>query len=204
MRRLRKLPPSFKRFRRMGGVLEFAIFEGSTASEEEVFAGIEELLPGFDAAKLRFLGSRKIKERRFLGEWHDPATGNLIKRGSYTLFDGTELLDPPLKKLDRARIASGASGIPGAGDGGDFAYAFTCPPYGLHARPSEVQAVFDDILEFIMPRSEPVEILDWTSPRLPEVSPYFEPGIDWWGVFLFSLYVPALHRLTIVAGSATD
>ena len=40
--------------------------------------------------------------------------------------------------------------------------------------------------------------------RLAEVSDYFESGLEWWGVFLFSIYVPALRRLVIIAGSATD
>ena len=38
----------------------------------------------------------------------------------------------------------------------------------------------------------------------PAVSDYFAAGMEWWGVFLFSVYVPALQRLTIIAGSSTD
>jgi hypothetical protein len=29
-------------------------------------------------------------------------------------------------------------------------------------------------------------------------------GMEWWGIFLFSIHVPAIERLTIVAGSTTD
>jgi steroid 5-alpha reductase family enzyme len=67
-----------------------------------------------------------------------------------------------------------------------------------------VQAVFDEIRDFILPPAHQYEICDWSSPRLPEVSDYFTDGMEWWGVFLFSIYVPALKRLTIVAGSTTD
>ena len=47
-------------------------------------------------------------------------------------------------------------------------------------------------------------ILDWSHPRLPDASPYFAAGMEWWGVFLFTVHVPALGRLTGIAGSATD
>ena len=99
---------------------------------------------------------------------------------------------------------SGAAPGIDPGSGGQFAYAFSNPPYGLRARGSEVQALFEEIRDFILPPDERSEILDWTSPRLPEVSAYFSMGIDWWGVFLFTIHVPATGRLTAIAGSTTD
>jgi hypothetical protein len=88
--------------------------------------------------------------------------------------------------------------------GGQFAYAFSEPPYGLQARPSEVQELFCAIRDFILPRGSEHEISDWSSPRLTEASDYFTAGMDWWGVFLFTVYLPTLRRLTAIAGSTTD
>jgi hypothetical protein len=72
------------------------------------------------------------------------------------------------------------------------------------APPDEVQTVFEEIKEIMLPPKRHCEIADWSNERLPEVSDYFEDGMDWWGVFLFSMHVPSMRRLTIIAGSATD
>jgi hypothetical protein len=77
-------------------------------------------------------------------------------------------------------------------------------PYGPDAVPEEVQQLFTAITSFILPPGLDYQILDWSGPRLPEVSALFAAGMEWWGVFLFTVSVPALRRLTIVAGSTSD
>ncbi|MBN9467142.1 MAG: hypothetical protein J0J10_00035 [Bosea sp.] len=57
---------------------------------------------------------------------------------------------------------------------------------------------------FLFPPLQKAEITDWSSPKLPEVSDYFADGMEWWGVFLFTIYLPDLKRLTVIAASATD
>ncbi len=64
-------------------------------------------------------------------------------------------------------------------------------------------AVFDEIWISYYRRTAS-EILDWSDARLPEVSDYFDDGAEWWGVFLFSVHIPSMRRLTIIAGSTTD
>lgn len=207
MQRLKKFPPAFKRFHKMLGVLDFAVFEDAAGTEEEVLKAISQTFAGsgqIDVDKLRSLGSRRVDERAFFGDWYDLATGSLLKLGSYKTADGLELQNPKLKELDRVKIISGAASVPEAGAGGQFAYAFSNPPYSLRGRPSEVQAVFDEIMSFILPPPHGSEIRDWTSPELPDVSSYFAAGMDWWGVFLFSIHIPESKRLTIIAGSTTD
>jgi len=68
---------------------------------------------------------------------------------------------------------------------GQFARAFLDPPYGLHAKPQpdEVQAVFGEIRDFALPPKQHCEIDDWSNERLPEVYDYFEPAMEWWGVY---------------------
>lgn len=207
MERLAKLPPAFKRFERIGGVLVFTVFNGAEGGEEEILEAMRLALPHgkrFEPARLRALGCRRIDERALLGDWYDRRSGRLLRLGDYRTDDGRALTNPKLVSLDRVRIVSGSAPVPDAGAGGQLAYAFSHPPYSLRARPSEVQALFDEIRDFILPPPHWSEIRDWTSPRLPEVSDYFDLGMGWWGVFLFSIHVPALRRLTIVAGSTTD
>jgi hypothetical protein len=191
----------------MRGVLDFAVFEECTGSEEEILSAIGEGLPAkrsFDADALRALGSRRIRERVFFGDWYDHETGNLIKVGGFRTASGEELENPVLKKLDRVTITSSASPAPDTRRGGQFAYAFSNAPYGLHGRPSDVQADFEEIRDYILPPAHACEIRDWSSAELGGVSDYFEAGLEWWGVFLFSIHVPALQRLTVIAGSTTD
>ena len=207
MELVEKLPSAFDRYRAMMGVLDFVVFEDAAGTEEEVLLAVPKALRQVctvDIERLRSLGYRLIDERTFFGDWYDFESGNLLKLGRFTTSEGAELQNPILKNLDRVTIMSGGWPIPVAGVGGQFAYAFTQPPYHLKARPSEVQTVFEGIRQFILPSRHDTQIFDWTSPHLPEVSDYYESGMEWWGVFLFSIYVPQIRRLTIIAGSTTD
>lgn len=212
MRAVEKLPPPFKRFHKAGGVVRFAIFDGSDGAEDELVAAIKATLPRgstFNEDKLWALPRRMLKERAFFGDWFDPADRSLIRIGDWRTHDGQRLHNPKLKNLigkghGRSEGMSGAArGIDPSG-GGQFAYAFSNPPYSLRARPTEVQELFDDITAFIVPADQPSTILDWTSGRLPEVSDYFALGMQWWGAFLFTIHVPAIGRLTAIAASTSD
>lgn len=206
MERVLPLPPAFGRFARMGGVLDFALFRDASGSEEEVLAALPAVLAPYrcDPARLRGLGRRHISEAVFFGEDYDPQRGLLLKSGEWSTVEGERLSDPPLVGLGHHRITSGGRGIPRGP--GQFAFAFRDPPYGLHAAasPVEIQAVFDEIRDVILPPGQGCTILDWSHERLPEVSDYFAAGAEWWGVFLFSIAVPSIRRLSIIAGSATD
>ena len=197
-------PASFARFREIGGVLEFAVFDDANGDPEEVISAICEALPGAKPDALRKIGSWEIDDARFYGRWYEEATGSLLKIGCKC--DSGELISPRLRDLgDQLLLAvSGGAPIPHPGSGGEFAYAFSDPPYGLRARAREVQDLFDEIRHFIMPRGIAHRILDWTSAELPNVHPYFKAGMEWWGVFLFTIHVPDCRRLTVVLGSATD
>jgi hypothetical protein len=203
MRPTDDMPAAFRRFADMGGVLDFALFEDARGTEAEILAAMPGVLHGepFDPGPLH---ARPIDQDSFFGDWYDPAQGLLLKRGDYSCAGRKNVSDPPLATLDQMRIVSGGCQVPEVGAGGQFAYAFCQPPYPLSGRPSEVQALFAEIRDHILPPGKQAAILDWSSPELPRVSPYFEQGMEWWGVFLFSIHVPALKRLTLIAGSATD
>ncbi|RVT97129.1 hypothetical protein EOD42_09905 [Rhodovarius crocodyli] len=194
-------PTAFRRYAAMGGVLDFSVREDAQGSRAEILAALAQLLGEVDVAALR---PRPIERDSFLGDWHDAAQGLLLKRGEYVTADGVTLVNPPFTLLEGVRIRTGMGQVPEMGAGGQFAYAFAEPPYPLTAPPGEVQAAFAGIRDFILPPGQAAEILDWSSPELARVAPYFEQGAEWWGMFLFSIHVPALKRLTIIAGSATD
>lgn len=207
MYRLTELPPAFKRYDEIGGVIDFAIFEDSDGSEPDIIEGVRTVLPQqctFDPQALRAIGNRSIWKRELLGDWWAPETRALIKVGDWTTSKGESLHNPQLKMLEGVRIISGAFSPPEPGSGGQFAFAFLCPPYSLEAQPAEVQQIFDELLDFILPRKQASDVRDWSSPRLPQASDYFSAGMEWWGVFLFSLYIFDLRRLTIAMASTTD
>lgn len=207
MKRIQTLPAAFKRFEAMAGALDFAVFENASGRKDEILSVVPQVLGSafpVDLEKLRSLEGRRLTERAFFGDWYDCESGMLLRLGEYTTDTGSALRNPKLKTLDDLKIVSGSSPLPEAGAGGQFAYAFSWTPYRLQGKPGEVQAVFEEIRDFILPPFQDSEILDWSSPRLPEVSDYFEAGMEWWGVFLFSLYIPSLQRLTLIAGSTTD
>lgn len=188
----------------MGGVLKFSLFEDAEGDEASALAAISAVVPDIDTKVLRSLGSRRIEDKVFFGDWYDAEGDALLRLGRHRTSDGRELTDPCFEDLDSTGIVSGSSSIPDAGSGGQFAYAFSCTPYGLRAKPSVVQERFRKIRDIVLPPDLAHAILDWSHPRLPEASPYFAAGMEWWGVFLFTVHVPALGRLTGIAGSATD
>jgi hypothetical protein len=204
MQAVENLPAAFERFQKIGGVLRFATFDDAKGDEKSALTAISTMLPDVDQAKLKSLGFRRINLRAFYGDWYDADDDALLRLGVFATEDGRELVNPKLGDLDQTAIVSGANTVPEAGTGGQFAYAFSSTPYGLRARPREVQELFCMIRDFVLPPGLEHEISDWSSPRLSEVSDYFAAGMEWWGVFLFTVYVPAPRLLTVVAGSSTD
>jgi hypothetical protein len=199
-----KLPWAFKRFSEIGGALEFSVFEQAQWGEGAARAAMARAVPGWREESAKALNPREIDKQGLLGEWCDAATMSLIKVGSWTAEDGKVFTNPRLRDLKGIRLVSGGCSIPEVGAGGELAYAFSWTPYGLDAGPQEVQQLFEAITAFILPPDLDHKILDWGSSQLPQVSPYFESGMEWWGVFLFTIQVPALQRLTVIFGSATD
>lgn len=200
-----ELPPFFARYYEIGGVIEFHVF-AEVAALTEVIAldAIVQSVPDIDRNKLRAIGCRELDDQIFLGEWYDPLRNALIDRGTRRTSDGRVFENAILVDLDGIDIAGGATELPDPGSGGNFAYAFSKPPYGLRARPAEVQRIFDSIKMYLLPPRHGHKIMDWSDPRLPEASAFFGPGMEWWGVFLFVVFVPDFQRLVVVLASTTD
>ena len=200
----RNLPSPFKSYRRIGGVLKFAVFDEAEGDEVSLLEAISSVVPALDLEVLKSLGHRRIDLQTFYGDWYDADDDTLQRLGHFRTQDGRELVDPKPKDLRRVKIVGGSSPVPEAGAGGQFAYAFSRTPYGLTAKSSRVQELFRVIRDVILPPGQEHLILDWSHPRLPEASPVFELGMEWWGVFLFTIHVPAWQQLTVIVGSTSD
>lgn len=195
-------PAAFFRCEEMFGALQFTVFDDADGDVEEAVGAICTVIDGADGEALRNLGFRELDDAQFYGDWFDSKTDSLLKLGNWRGAQG-ELVNPRLRDLDSLKLSGGAW-IPEAGAGGQFAYAFANTPYGLKATPTEVQELFDKIRHVILPPNVQHIIRDWASPDLVKVSPLFEQGMEWWGVFLFTIYVPDWRRHTVIVGSTTD
>lgn len=207
MQRVHRLPSPFRRFRKVGGVLDFGVFDDADGSDADIVEAVGATLRHarrFDGDRLIQLGGRAIFKRVLLGDWYDAESKELVRRGDWTTADGRKLHNPRLSSLVDLRIVSGSCVVPAVGTGGQLAYAFSRPPYSLDAKPAEVQELFDAIVGFLLPRGPYHEIRDWSGPALVDVSDYFEAGAEWWGVHLYTIHTPELRRLSVVAGSTTD
>lgn len=194
--------PVFAPYYDMGGVLYFEVFSSKTAGEagyrDAIGMTLAQMSPVDDKA-LRELPGRRITEQALMGDWYDPNSGDLIRKGIHKTRDGRELTDPRLRSLAGVEIVSGGSPL-----GNGLAYAFQFTPYGLSGGPLEVQKAFDAIRAFILPSGQESRIYDWSHARLDTLSPYFKAGLEWWGVFLYTVHIPATGQMTVITGSATD
>lgn len=207
MQIVNELPTAFATYKKMGGCLDFTFFDEVANDLESQVSGISKAISSrsdFDRTKLESISHRFINENQLLGDWYDRRSGDLLSLGDFNMENGEVLRNPRLKDLNHANVKSSAGQIPDVGSGGQLAYAFSQPPYRLQASSSQIQAAFDQIKDFILPAMERCEIIDWSDPKLPEVSSYFNAGSEWWGVFLFSVYVPTSRKLSVILGSTSD
>lgn len=198
---------AFSPYYKIGGVLRFMVYDEASGDETDARAAIHDTLTkvgGVNDAALNALRPRNLSEVQFFGAWYNPSDGNLIWNGNVTTADGRQLTRPSFTALSGQKVASSGASIPDVGEGGQFAYAFANPPYGLSGPHAKVQRVFDHIRETLLPKGHVCVITDWASPDLDTVSTYFKVGKEWWGVFLFTIHDATNGRLTVIVGSATD
>lgn len=175
-----ELPAVFQEYAAAGGALDFWVFEDVEGDRDTLLKAIESVVPDLSIQVLAGMAERRIDEATFFGNRYDCSARQLLPRQSSYFIE-----------------------MPGTG--GDFARAFTDPPYGLYGC-SWTRAVelFYAVRDYLLPARSSPEIIDWAHERLPEASPYFEAGMEWWGVFLFTIYLPSVRRLAVIAGSTTD
>lgn len=199
-----------KRYAKMGGVLNFHFFEESGDEGHDVFSythlALCELFyaENYNAAALRRIAPTRVRLTKFLGDWYDPKTKRLLDKGDWTTRSGKTLKDPHPKMLDRDPIQGGGAETPEIGTPGNFAYAFLCPPYPLRASGAAIEDAFAEIIDLIKADRAEAVIHSWNDKSLPDVSPFFADGAEWWGCFLFTVRHVPTSELCVILGSATD
>lgn len=208
-------PHAVAEFKAAGGEIDYSFFHASSYDKallkealQHHFAELEDLgpvwRPWLDIDFLDQLPLRTVDQSTFFGDWYDLEHGDLKLLGSGTITSRGHLIDPTYRELDRASVKTWGAPSPDVGSGGQYAYAFCRPPYALLTEFAVTQRLFDEINLEILPRNYVHRIIDLSSPKLPMLSNYFESGMEWWGVFLFIVYIPMLERLTVISASATD
>ncbi len=184
--------PSIIRYHNRGGVAHFSFVENIQNSIVAISDAIERHfleLPEYDLApfyrlwfnreSLNIINPTCIDRDTFYGTCWDIKTKRLI-------FTNPTIMGSPGETR------------------GEYAYAFAFPPHQISLEDHEIENIFDEIDQKIFPQNEEIEILDWASPNLINVSNYFEEGFEYWGAFLFSIYVPSQRKLSIISASTTD
>jgi hypothetical protein len=200
-----------KRHRKIGGAIDYSLFEDCDGSREQqrgcIADHFEELglsVTPEDRAALDRIEPTQSSAKGFLGDWYDVRAHKLIARGHwYTESESVD--DPTVESLDRLRPKGSSGPLPEVGGRGQFAYAFFQTPYGLHANGAEKQADFEAVWATLSPPDTSPAYFDWSSDRLTALfEPYYKAGAEWWGVFLFTIYVQAQCRLWVMSASTTD
>ncbi|HSH04625.1 MAG TPA: hypothetical protein VLL52_19090 [Anaerolineae bacterium] len=82
-----------------------------------------------------------------------------------------------------------------------YAYAFSHPPYPIRLKPATLNQYFHQINDILFGSlTTTLEIYEWAGPW----SNYFEPGFEWWGAYLWTIYNPQRRQIATIAASATD
>jgi hypothetical protein len=82
-----------------------------------------------------------------------------------------------------------------------YRYAFSEPPYSLRESKQEVNELFIGVNQALFDRFEaPLEIYEWSN----DWSTYFDPGNEWWGAFLWTVWNEKKNWVIGIGASATD
>lgn len=207
-------PDEVRAFDRMGGAVHYSFFEDAAGSDRDLEGAVfwhcakvlaqEYGLGRIEPEVLPSLPRKRIDRRTFFGDWYDMARDVLIYRGNGIVDDGRELHDPTYDELGRSAIKLWRGYCPNVGTGGNYAYAFSQPPYAGQMARLEVQDMFRRINAFILPEDGGEIITDFSSTDLDDFCEHFESGMAYWGVFLFTIFIPATRRLIVISASTSN
>jgi hypothetical protein len=149
----------------------------------------------FDPARMR---AHQISVQEFLGPMFDLETHRLLLRGRshphLNDYFGAGTQEHPLNIVPYPQRHSEYMTQ-------GYAHAFSDPPYNLRGTAAEINAVFLQLSEalfqgFRMACHHWQWSTDWSN--------YFEAGHEWWGSFLWTVYVQGSASLVGVGASSTD
>ena len=116
------------------------------------------------------------------------------KQESFDQFFGTDFCRQTNQFIEiSSRSITGAEG---------YSYAFGTAPYGVQTSTELFQELNDCLFGGISDENiENLEIFSWVEQPW---SSFFDAGLIWWGVFIFTIYNKKTGAMCCVAASATD
>ncbi|WP_299327008.1 hypothetical protein [Parasphingopyxis sp.] len=186
------------------------------------FVEVEDAYAYINADVLEGIEPVSLNIREFFGRWYDFNRGLLVEQGYWEFADGSRIENTPLVDLPKYATKSQKAGgfdCPEIECRGNYAYAFSNAVHGPNhfKHGPRFQEIFDLLNEQIFPsgysptvdqaalriNSTPV-VYDWSTPELERFSRFFEAGLEWWGIFLFTVHDPLTSRLAVISASETD
>lgn len=136
-----------------------------------------------------------------------PSTWRLQIRGEPSMPHSvtvTEFLGPYYDLSARRLVHSHSDGVKQGADEfttHGYADAFADPPYSLRLDFQQTSALFDSITDALFGGLTPdLDIQKWST----DWANYFDPGLDWWGAFLWTVFSPKRRHIVVVAAASTD
>lgn len=188
----------------IGGVIETIFFdlegrdgEAESTHREAAISTLQVLRDRLDQYFLELLQSEAYKDRK-REEFYsiqfdvDRMKGKSIDREDFFGSDAFWTDDPENWKNRTSTIHYYEKG---------YVYAFTNPPYGLVGTAKEINPVFFATVDALFDGfRSPSTIFEWST----SWSNYFDAGHEWWGSFLWTVYVQGSSMIVAIAASATD
>ncbi|PLK25753.1 hypothetical protein [Novosphingobium sp. TH158] len=204
-------PSEIWRYEEAGGVIHHSFFFDADGDDESLYAAItwhlarlidHEYGTGWlDSRKLPALEREVIDRRTFLGDYYDMEREALIWPGTGLTESGEMVADPLWDATDPLKLKHYE---PDSVWNGNYSYAFAHAIHPLQMPKLEVQILFRQIVAMLLPYSGDEIITDWSSKALGGVCEHFLAGLEYWGVFLFTIHHPSTRRLIVISASTTD
>ena len=195
--------PSYQKFLNSGGAIGITYMESTEDTLANHAKVLDSILETFDIDALINLKPPTIKERNFHGTWYDYANELLV----FDISDPSKKIKNPKDRgtyfIDMPSFPDAYGIYPPDFNSGNFAYAFCQPPYPLDLSPQSIQNLYSDIIQKICPKHD-VRILNWYSEALINLAPELKEGTEWWGVFVFTIYVKSTRTIFALVAAETD
>lgn len=212
-----------------GGAVEFSVFEDASNTQQSHATVLGDLLEVDPIALLKAVTPQIISLAEFHGDWFDPKAQRLIQKGNWNYGEPkrwfqtsnvTTYTDPYLTDLPKVGFQGGGHSPPDMLDRGQFAYAVTQPPYSMRKMPAQERLTKEELEQHylalvtdIMPDPQSAIIYDWVCQEIVDFdgecsgshsNVSLQAGMEWWGIYVMTVFCPFRRYLTAIVASATD
>jgi hypothetical protein len=196
---------AYERHQEMSGVLNIQIFNACEDTLENHRSALASVLELSAPKPLEVLSPKRISQAAFHGDFFDKKTGHLVPGGQLVDDYGNKITKPYLTDIHHKK---GSSYNPPGGQTGSFAFAYLLPPYGLFRHNAkltniEIEQTYLEMCDYMMP-SKNNHILNWVEPKLIEIAPHLEKGMEWWGVYAYTIHNAEKRMVSAIVAAETD